>query len=337
MTQTEKTSSFVDTRVIDCGENLEQLKKLPDKCINLAYINAPSDSDGTFKEFWNELKEKVAFKDRPEATQAYMDFMRPRCVELARVLKPTGSFYYHCDWNAENYIKVMLDEILGEGNFVNEVLWRRQPDHNAAAEGLKGLGRAHGVLMLYAGDLERYSEHRYHLNDWEDAEKLYASVESGTGRRYRHGELNAIAKAASTDPALKYEFLGVTRSWRYSKETMQKLLEEGRIDKTTLFGVDPYCKLYLDEVAGSPVGAAWENVKPLRIYSEERLEYPSREPLKLLEKIFKIADFGEVGHSGTALVASLNSERQWIGIGHFTNVSPNRDKLTPVGGSVAAA
>jgi adenine specific DNA methylase Mod len=40
--------------------------------------------------------------------------MRPRCVQLARVLKKTGSFYYHCDWHASHYVKVMLDQILGE-------------------------------------------------------------------------------------------------------------------------------------------------------------------------------------------------------------------------------
>ena len=39
--------------------------------------------------------------------------MRPRCVQIARVLKKTGSFYYHCDWHASHYVKVMLDQIFG--------------------------------------------------------------------------------------------------------------------------------------------------------------------------------------------------------------------------------
>ena len=43
--------------------------------------------------------------------------MRSRCVQLAGVLKPTGSFYYHCDWHASHYVKVMLDQIFGENNF----------------------------------------------------------------------------------------------------------------------------------------------------------------------------------------------------------------------------
>src|SRR6185503_17675181 len=50
-------------------------------------------------------------------TQAYIEYMRPRCVELARVLKKTGSFYYHCDWHASHYVKVMLDQILGGCSF----------------------------------------------------------------------------------------------------------------------------------------------------------------------------------------------------------------------------
>jgi len=332
MTHAETSSSFVDTRVIDCGENLEQLKKLPDKCIDVVYIDPPCDSGATFKEFWKELKEKVAFHDCPESTQTYMDFMRPRCVELARILKPTGTFYYHCDWDAEHYIKVMLDQILGESNFVNEVHWKRQ----------ERLGRAHGVLLRYAGDLDRYFEHLYHLDDWDSAEKLYVNVEAGTGRRYRHGDLVAVAKAASSNETLKYEFLGVTRSWRYSKEAMQKLYAEGRIDQTTL-RVDPYFKLYLDEVAGFPVGSAWDDIKPLHAHDEERLEYPSKEPLKLLERICEIAveandaDPGEDGRLGTALVASLTSARQWIGIGHFSNALPRQDEMAPVGDSAAAA
>ncbi len=51
--------------------------------------------------------------------------MRPRCVELARVLKPTGSFYFHCDWDAKHYIAEMLDGVFGQGNFINEFRWKR--------------------------------------------------------------------------------------------------------------------------------------------------------------------------------------------------------------------
>jgi hypothetical protein len=89
---------MADTRVIYCGDNLEQLKKLPEGCVDLIYIDPPFNSNRNYEVFWGETKEKRAFEDRHASTQAYIEFMRPRCVELHRVLKKTGSFYYHCDW-----------------------------------------------------------------------------------------------------------------------------------------------------------------------------------------------------------------------------------------------
>src|SRR5665811_332668 len=109
----QKPSALVDTRVIYCGDNLEQLAKLPDACVDLIYIDPPFNSNRNYEVFWGETKEKRAFEDRHENTKAYIDYLRPRCVQLARVLKQTGSFYYHCDWHASHYVKVLLDQIFG--------------------------------------------------------------------------------------------------------------------------------------------------------------------------------------------------------------------------------
>jgi hypothetical protein len=108
-----RPSSLLDTRVVYCGDNLEQLAKLPDACVDLIYIDPPFNSNRNYEVFWGETKEKRAFEDRHENTKAYIDYLRPRCVQLARVLKKTGSFYYHCDWHASHYVKVMLDQIFG--------------------------------------------------------------------------------------------------------------------------------------------------------------------------------------------------------------------------------
>jgi DNA modification methylase len=95
-----RPSALLDTRVVYCGDNLEQLAKLPDKCVDLIYIDTPFDSNRNYEVFWGETKEKRAFDDRHASTQEDIEYMRPRCVQLARVLKLTGSFYYHCDWHA---------------------------------------------------------------------------------------------------------------------------------------------------------------------------------------------------------------------------------------------
>ncbi len=112
-----RPSSLLDTRIVYCGDCLDQLQKLPDGCVDLIYIDPPFNSNRNYEVFWGETKEKRAFEDRHASTAAYIDYMRPRCVELARVLKKTGSFYYHCDWHASHYVKVMLEQFFGEDNF----------------------------------------------------------------------------------------------------------------------------------------------------------------------------------------------------------------------------
>src|SRR5438067_11288134 len=109
-----RSSALLDTRVIYCGDNLEQLQKLPDACVDLIYIDPPFNSNRNYEVFWGETKEKRAFEDRHENTKAYIDYMRPRCVEMSRVLKKIGSFYYQCDWNASQYVKVRLDQMFRE-------------------------------------------------------------------------------------------------------------------------------------------------------------------------------------------------------------------------------
>jgi len=81
-----RPSALLDTRVVYCGDNLEQLAKLPDQCVDLIYIDPPFNSNRNYEVFWGETKEKRSFEDRHASTQAYIDYMRPRCVQLARVL-----------------------------------------------------------------------------------------------------------------------------------------------------------------------------------------------------------------------------------------------------------
>src|SRR5688572_19972371 len=140
-----RPSALLDTRVIYCGDCLEQLKKLPAGCVDLIYIDPPFNSNRNYEVFWGETKEKRAFEDRHASTQAYIEYMQPRCVELVRVLKKTGSFYYHCDWHASHYVKVMLDRLFGENNFQNEIIWKRTSAHSSA----KRYGPVHDTIFFY--------------------------------------------------------------------------------------------------------------------------------------------------------------------------------------------
>ena len=118
VTHAGRASALLDTRVVYCGDNLEQLAKLPDHCVDLIYIDPPFNSNRNYEVFWGETKEKRAFEDRHASTQAYIEYMRPRCVQLARVLKKTGSFYYHCDsaWQLPVRAEIMLQQFFGKGS-----------------------------------------------------------------------------------------------------------------------------------------------------------------------------------------------------------------------------
>jgi hypothetical protein len=59
-----RPSALLDTRVVYCGDNLEQLAKLPDACVDLIYIDPPFNSNRNYEVFWGETKEKRAFEDR---------------------------------------------------------------------------------------------------------------------------------------------------------------------------------------------------------------------------------------------------------------------------------
>ena len=121
-----KPSSLLDTRVIYCGDNLEQLAQAPDRLRGPDLHRPAVQLQPQLRGLLGRDQGEARLRGPPRITQAYIDYMRPRCVELARVLKKTGSFYYHCDWHASHYVKVMLDQIFGENNFQNEIVWKRQ-------------------------------------------------------------------------------------------------------------------------------------------------------------------------------------------------------------------
>ena len=104
-----RPSALLDTRIVYCGDCLDQLGKLPDGCVDLIYIDPPFNSNRNYEVFWGERAEPrpsgsgphVSFDHRHASTQPYIDYIRPRCVELSRVLKKTGSFHYHWDGRIE--------------------------------------------------------------------------------------------------------------------------------------------------------------------------------------------------------------------------------------------
>lgn len=309
-----RPSALLDTRIIYCGDCLDQLRKLPDACVDLIYIDPPFNSNRNYEVFWGETKEKRAFEDRHESTQAYIEFMRPRCVELARVLKKTGSFYYHCDDHASHYVKVMLDQIFGANGFQNEIIWKR----TGARGDAQRWNQLHDTLLFYTGGGDFVWNPPFAPHSEEYVGSHYGAQDAD-GRRY---QLTSIL-SPNPRPNMMYEWKGFPspeKGWRYSKETMAELDARGLIWYPTDKTKRPRYKRYLDEMKGVPMGSVWVDIPPLNSQAQERLGYPTQKPLALLERIIAASsNEGDIVLDafcgcGTALVAAEQLKRQWIGI-----------------------
>jgi DNA modification methylase len=107
-----------------CGDNLEELAKLPKESVDLIYIDPPFFTHKQYEVVWKDEAEVRSYKDRWEGgIEHFISWLKPRVKAMYEVLKPTGSFYLHCDWHANAHIRIMLDEIFGEENFRNEIIW----------------------------------------------------------------------------------------------------------------------------------------------------------------------------------------------------------------------
>lgn len=105
-----------------CGDNLEILATMEKESVDLIYIDPPFFSNRNYEIIWGDEAEIRSFEDRWEGgINVYINWMKQKVIELHRVLKPTGSFYLHCDWHASHYLKVMCDEVFD--NFQNEIVW----------------------------------------------------------------------------------------------------------------------------------------------------------------------------------------------------------------------
>jgi DNA modification methylase len=267
--------------------------------------------------FWGETKEKRSFEDRHENTKAYIDYMRPRCVQLSRVLKKTGSFYYHCDWHASHYVKVMLDQIFGENNFQNEIVWKRSSAHSDS----KRYGANHDTIFFYTGGKAWIWNKGYTSYDPEYVEQNYRYKDEKGIFRVSDMTANKPGGDVSYDwktPDGKTVKPYKGRYWAYSKEKMQQMHDAGLIYYRTT-GM-PMLKHYLDEMPGVPLQTFWDDIKPLISGSDERLGYPTQKPLALLERIINASSnendivLDAFCGCGTALVAAQKLKRQWIGI-----------------------
>lgn len=127
-----------------CADNLEMMAALPTGCCHLIYADPPFNS-----------KRAVGLRSRPSMTfddrhsgglSGYLDFLRKRFEQMHRLLKPAGSLYVHLDWRSVHHVRLMLDELFGEKNFLNEIIW----SYHSGGRPARWFARKHDTILLYA-------------------------------------------------------------------------------------------------------------------------------------------------------------------------------------------
>ncbi|MBM3235703.1 site-specific DNA-methyltransferase [Candidatus Poribacteria bacterium] len=225
---------------------------------------------------------------------AYLTMMTIRLIELHRVLKPTGSFYLHCDSTASHYLKMVLDQIFRIQNFRSEIIWKRAVSSGSSKTIAKKFPTNHDSLLYYTKS-DTY---------------LFHPIFSGYSEEY-------LSRFKYQDERGRYRLNALKT---YSKERYEQLEKEGRIVYPGSKNAVPSYKQYLDETKGVLLDDIWTDIPPINPMAKERLGYPTQKPEALLERIIKASsNEGDIVLDafcgcGTAIAVAERLKRRWIGI-----------------------
>jgi DNA modification methylase len=253
----------------------------------------------------------------PSDMLSYLVMMTARFMELRRVLKPTGWLYLHCDPTASHYLKVILDAVFGIENFRNEIVWQRT---GAKGSPMGRLPSNHDIVLSYSrSDAAVWNEVvvPYNLDDLDAKTAGKYTRRDADGRLYQLTSL--LHPEQGRRPNLHYELMGVTRTWRWSKDRMDEAVSAGHVVQTGP-GKVPRYKRYLDEQKGRLIDDVWADIPPINSQAAERLGYPTQKPLALLERIISASsNEGDIVLDpfcgcGTTIDAAQRLGRRWIGI-----------------------
>lgn len=259
--------------------------------IDLIYIDPPFDSKADYRtkiklpngdiEQKPSLIEQFAYSDTwKEGTVSYLKMMYPRLVLMKELLSEIGSIYVHVDWHIGHYVKILLDEIFGKNNFINEIVWGYKDIGSRAVQYFK---RKHDVIYLYQKtDCRIFNIQRQQLS--ESTMQRFGSYFDENGH-------------------ITYRWLKENNPGVFAKLKGQP---------------DDLDQAWLDINNGQPLSDWWDDISPLKSHFNESTGYDTQKPEALLERIIKassnensiVADF--FCGSGTTGAVAEKLGRRWI-------------------------
>lgn len=305
------------------GDNLQALKALIkdpniEGKVRLVYIDPPFATNQEFKSGESRTstisyssEDERAYEDKLVGAE-YIEFLRKRLILLQKILADDGSIYVHIDWKMGHYVKVLLDEIFGQEQFINDITRIKCNPKNFDR---KGYGNIKDMILFYS-KTDRYvwNEPREEMTE-EDIQRLFPKI-GKDGRRYTTTPLHAPGETRNGPTGQPWKKLKPPkgRHWRYSPDELDRLDEHGLIEWSSTG--NPRKKIYADEVLakGKKRQDIWEFKDP------PYPSYPTEKNLEMLKTIISASSNPDdivldcFAGSGTTLVAAEELGRRWIGI-----------------------
>lgn len=262
--------------------------------------------------------------------EKYLNWMYENLLAIRSVMSENASIYVHLDYHIGHYVKILLDEIFGEDNFRNEIIWKRSTAHSDA----EFYGNNFDCIYFYTKSQDDYNFNTI-FQPYDESYIARFTQTDENGRKWESGNLTAKGLSGG---GYDYTYKGCRSLWRMPIETMKKMDEEGRLHFTKNGGIRS--KVYLDELPGMPSQAMWLDIKPINSQAKEKEGYATQKPEALLERVIKassnegmvVADF--FGGSGVTAAVANKLNRKFIHTDiNINSIQTARDRLKSNGAS----
>ena len=301
------------------GDNLQVMSHLLKEFrgkFQAIYIDPPFDSKADYKKkisIRGKDNESTysSFEDKQYtdiwSNDEYIQFIYERLVICRELLRHDGILFFHCDWHKCHYIRLIIDEIFGQDNFLNQIIWKRTPFAGSSKARANKFPVNHDVIFMVS------KTKQYDFN------KIFLPYDPEYLKRFSNpdGDNNGPWQSVSLKT--------------YSQETFERLKSEGALIPPARDGSGWRYKFYLKDTKGKQlediwsicysedeIGNVWEDVNLTNPMAKERTPYPTQKPEALLSRIIEastnpddlVLDF--FAGSGTTAASAHKLGRRYV-------------------------
>lgn len=278
------------------GDNLQvmshMLKEYRGK-IDLVYIDPPFDSKADYKKKIEIKKigkaetDSTSFEEKQYGdiwtNDEYLQFMYERLIILRELLSDSGTIFLHCDWHKSHHLRMLMDEVFGPNNFIDEIVWGYE---DIGSRAVKYFKRKHDTILMYSKT--------------QSDERVF----------------NIMRKRLSESTIKRYQ----PYFDEEGKISYQKLKETNPGVFAKLKGIpEDLSQPWLDINNGAPLSDWWVDISALKNGFAESTAYPTQKPEALLERIILAsANPGDIVFdcfmgSGTTQAVAMKLGRKFLG------------------------